>query len=84
MDTSQSWIILSIAVLAVAGSLVFVVSGNRYEGRLTPLAGLAFGAILAGLCLGEDRLLGYTLFGVGLVLAVIDMFRRTGTHTKSR
>lgn len=39
---------------------------------LTPLAGLAFGCIIAGIVFGEERWLGYGLMGLGIILAVID------------
>jgi hypothetical protein len=38
------------------------------------LAGLAWAFVLAGIIFGEDRLIGYGLMGVGVVLAVIDVF----------
>ena len=76
MNTSQIWIAISIAVLAVVALFVFFVRKNRKENRLTPLAGLAFGFVLAGILFGDDRLIGYGLMGVGVIQAVIDMFRR--------
>ncbi len=77
MNTSQVYIALSIAILAVVALLVFFVRRNGRENRLTPLAGLAFGFVLAGIFFGEDRLIGYGLLGVGVVLAVVDMVRRS-------
>jgi len=76
MNTSQIWIAISIVVLAVVALVVFFVSKNRKENRLTSLAGLAFGFVLAGILFGDDRLIGYGLMGVGVIQAVIDMFRR--------
>ena len=76
MHTSQVYIAISIVVLAIAAVLAFL-TGRRRENRLTPLAGLAFGFILAGLIFGEERLIGYSLLGVGLLLAVIDIFNRS-------
>jgi len=75
MDTSQIYIIISIVVLAIVAMLVFVVSRNKAgkEKALTPLAGLAFGFILAGLFASGSRLVGYGLMGIGVILAVIDM-----------
>jgi hypothetical protein len=43
---------------------------------LTPLAGLAFACITAGIVFGEERWLGYGLMGLGVVLAVIDAVRK--------
>ncbi len=48
MNTSPIYIAVSIAVLAVAAVLIFPGGKiRRKENRLTPLAGLAFGFILA-------------------------------------
>jgi hypothetical protein len=76
MNISQIWIGVSIVVLAVIAFLVFFVARNRKENRLTPLAGLAFGFILAGIFFGTDMLVGYGLMGVGVLLAVIDIFNK--------
>jgi hypothetical protein len=77
MNTSQIYIAVSIVVLAVVALLVFFVSKKRKENRLTPLAGFAWGFVLAGIFFGDDRLIGYGLLGVGVLLAVIDMFNRS-------
>jgi membrane protease YdiL (CAAX protease family) len=76
----ENWLILlfllcSIIVILTVAVLVFFVSHNRQENHLIPLAGLALGFILAGILVGETRLLGYGLIGVGVTLAVIDIFR---------
>jgi hypothetical protein len=74
MNSSQIWIAVSIVILAIVALLVFFVSKNRKENRLTPLAGLAFGFVLAGIFFGNDRLIGYGLMGVGVLIALVDMF----------
>jgi len=79
MTTSTAFILISIVVILIVAVLVFFVSRNRAENHLTPLAGLAFGFILAGILFGEIRLLGYGLMGVGVIIAVIDIFRRGNT-----
>ena len=76
MTTSLPYILLSIVVLLVVAMLVFIIGKNRSQNRLTPLAGLAFGFIIAGVLFGENRLLGYGLMGIGLVIAVIDIYTR--------
>jgi hypothetical protein len=80
MNTSTIFIAVSIAVLLIIAVLFFFVNKNRKKTRLTPLAGLAFGFILAGILVGSNRVLGYTLMGVGLVLAVIDMFNKSNSQ----
>jgi hypothetical protein len=40
------------------------------------LASLAFGFVVAGIVFGNDnRLIGYGLMGIGVLLAVLDIFR---------
>jgi hypothetical protein len=75
MSISQIYILISIIVLLVIASIVFFAGRHRKEKNLTPLAGLAFGFVLAGMIFGENRLIGYSLMGIGVLLAVLDIFR---------
>ena len=77
MNVSQFFIAVSIAVLACIALLVFFVGRSRKENRLTPLAGLAFGLVLAGILFGDDRPIGHSLLGIGVTLAVIGMLKRS-------
>ncbi len=77
MTTSLAFVVISIVVLAVVAILVFLVRGKRVENRITPLAGLAFALVVAGILFGEDRLVGYGLMGIGIVLAVADIWNRS-------
>ncbi len=78
MNASQIYIAISIAILAIIAVLLLFVSKRKKPGGkiFTPLAGLAFGFILAGLFFGEERPIGYSLTGMGVILAVVDMFKR--------
>ena len=76
MGMSQVDILIALVVLAVVAALVFLVRKDRAENRLSTLAGLAFGFILAGILFGQQRLLGYALMGIGVIFAVVDMLRR--------
>jgi hypothetical protein len=76
MNTSTIFIAVSIAVFLILAILYFFLNKNRRKTMLTPLSGLAFGFVLAGILFGGDRILGYTLMGVGLILAVTDIFVR--------
>jgi hypothetical protein len=40
---------------------------------LSPLAGVAFALILAGLFFSDNRLVGYSLFLFGLLFAILDI-----------
>ena len=76
MNISQIYIAISIVVLAIIALLIFFVRKNKKDKKLTPLAGLAFGFIIAGIIFGDDRLIGYSLMGVGVILAIIDIFKK--------
>ncbi|MGC9335393.1 MAG: hypothetical protein ACP5JJ_14670 [Anaerolineae bacterium] len=78
---STAYIAVSIVVLAIIAILVFFVSRGDRQNRLTPLAGLAFGFVLAGILFGDDRLVGYGLMGVGVVLAIVDIVMRARKAT---
>ncbi|MCE5206855.1 MAG: hypothetical protein LLG42_00930 [Chloroflexi bacterium] len=76
MNAAIVYIALSIVSLAVIAILEFFVWKNRKEKRLSPFAGLAFGFVLAGLFAGEDRPAGYGLMGIGVLLALLDMWKK--------
>ena len=76
MNPSQIYIAMSILVLAIIALLVFFGNKTKKEKKLTPLAGLAFGFILAGIIFGDDRLISYSLIGVGVILAIIDIIKK--------
>jgi hypothetical protein len=76
MNSSQIYITISIVVLAAIATLIFFVNKNKKGKKLTPLAGLAFAFVLAGIVFGDDRLIGYSLIGVGVIIAVVDIIKK--------
>ncbi len=76
MTPSQIYILISILALLIIAVLVFVAYKNKKEQKITPLTGLAFGFVLAGIIFGEDRLIGYGLLGIGVILAIVDMIKK--------
>ena len=77
MNASQIYLLVTIVVLAVVAVLLFVFSKDKNALKLHPLTGLAFAFILSGLLFGDDKIVGYGLMGVGVIIAVIDMRRRS-------
>lgn len=72
MNTSQIYIIISIAALVFV--VVLFLAARKKGKKLTPLVGFAWALVLAGIIFSEDRLIGYSLLGVGVALAVIDRY----------
>jgi hypothetical protein len=75
MDGATIYILVSIIVIAVVAYLVLRVWKIKKDQRLSAIAGLAFGFVLAGLIFGEDRLAGYGLMAVGVLLALVDLLK---------
>lgn len=76
MESSQIYILISIIILLIIAVLVIFIKKNKKQKPLTPLAGLAFGFVLAGIIFGDNRLVGYSLMGIGVILAIIDAIRK--------
>jgi uncharacterized membrane protein len=72
MNTSQIYIIISVAALVFV--VILFLAARKKGKKLTPLAGFAWALVLAGIIFSEGRLIGYSLMGVGVALAVIDMY----------
>lgn len=73
MNLSQPYILVTILILGLLVVQLILIARRQKTRTLTPLAGVAFGFILAGILFGENRALGYSLMGVGVALAVIDI-----------
>jgi len=76
MNASQIYILLSIVVLLIITLLVFFLARSNKEKALTPLTILAFGFIMTGLLFGNDRIFNYSMMGIGVSLAVVDIVRK--------
>ncbi|OGI16019.1 hypothetical protein A3K63_05250 [Candidatus Micrarchaeota archaeon RBG_16_49_10] len=73
MDASQVYIAISIVALAAIAILVILPNKNKKQKKLSKLAGLSFAFVLAGILFGNDRLIGYSLMVVGVILAIVDI-----------
>jgi hypothetical protein len=80
MENTTLYLILSVIIL-IAVVVIFFVNRKQMK-RLTPMAGLAFAFITAGIIFGEERWLGYSLLGIGVVLAIIDAVNKVRTAHK--
>jgi hypothetical protein len=77
MTIANVYIIFSLLVLfAIAGMFVL---GNRYKKvkTLSPLTGFSTAFIVAGIFFGNRGILGYSLLGVGALLALCDIVAKS-------
>lgn len=72
---SAAYVAIAVVALAVVFAVVWFRGGTNRAKRLTPLAGLAFGFVVAGIVFGDNRLIGYSLMGIGVTLAIVDNIR---------
>ena len=83
MFTTQVYIALSILII-VALTTIFILRRRQAPQSLSPLSSLAFGFVLAGIFMSEERFLAYGLMGIGIILAVVDMLQqRKGKKPKN-
>jgi ABC-type Fe3+-siderophore transport system permease subunit len=74
MNINQIYILIAIVALAIIIALkVFLLKKKNLAPRIYPFASSASVFLIAGLVFGENRLIGYSLVGVGLILAIIDL-----------
>jgi len=77
LNLTPVYIAISIIALLIIAALVFFVKKNKKQKRLSTLAGLSFVFVIAGIVFGDDRLTGYGLIGVGIILAVVDIIMKS-------
>jgi hypothetical protein len=70
------WIAISIAALIVI-MVLLLISRRKRKQILNPsnLLVLGMSCVVLGIIFGDDRLIGYSLIGVGVLLSVIDAIR---------
>lgn len=72
MQSSEVYMIILLAALAVIATLFLLSRQFQSSGKPTPLVGSAFALVIAGIFLGEQRWIGYSLIGLGVVLSIMD------------
>jgi hypothetical protein len=68
------WIAISIAALVVIVVLLLIGRGKQYH-KPSNLAILGMSLVVLGIIFGDDRLIGYSFIGIGVLLSVIDAIR---------
>ena len=68
------WIAIAIIALVVIVVLLLIARGRQYQ-QPSNLAILGMSLVVLGIIFGDDRLIGYSFIGVGVILSVIDAIR---------
>ena len=68
------WIAISIVALVVIVVLLLTGRGKQYR-KPSNLAVLGMSLVVLGIIFGDDRLIGYSFIGAGVLLSAIDAIR---------
>ena len=68
------WIAISIIALVVIVVLLLIARGKQYR-KPSNLAILGMSLVVLGIIFGDERIIGYSFIGVGILLSVIDAIR---------
>ena len=68
------WIAISIIALVVIVVFLLIGRGRQYK-KPSNLAILGMSLVVLGIIFGDDRLIGYSFIGVGVLLSVVDIVR---------
>ena len=74
MDTSQGYILISIIVLAII-AIVLALRRKKEQKPPSKLAMFAMSLVVLGIIFGDNRLIGYSFMGAGIILAIIDIIK---------
>jgi len=70
------WITISIIALVLLVVFLLRGRGKQYK-KPSNLAVLGMSLVVLGIIFGDDRLIGYSFMGVGVLLSVIDAIRNS-------
>jgi heme/copper-type cytochrome/quinol oxidase subunit 4 len=76
VSTSQIYIVVFLAAMAVVALRVFFVLKNGHDGRTTSLAGIAATCVVTGIIFSDDGWIGYGFLGAGALLGLAEAFGR--------
>jgi len=68
------WIAISIVALVVIVVLLLIAGGKQYK-KPSNLAILGMSLVVLGIIFGDNRIVGYSFIGAGVLLSVVDIIR---------
>jgi formate hydrogenlyase subunit 3/multisubunit Na+/H+ antiporter MnhD subunit len=73
MEESQIYILISIIALLIIAIVLFFLRKNKKQKPISILGSFSLFFVLSGIIFGDNRLIGYSLIGIGVLLAVADI-----------
>jgi hypothetical protein len=77
MNASKIYLVVTGVCLVIGVIVLYVVRSRRKLNIMTPLTGLGLGFFLVGVLFGQNQVSGYTFISLGVILAVVDLIRKT-------
>jgi hypothetical protein len=68
------WIAIAVVALVLIVVFLLIGRGKQYK-KPSNLAILGMSLVVLGIIFGDDRLIGYSFMGVGVLLSVLDIIR---------
>jgi LPXTG-motif cell wall-anchored protein len=72
---NHSWVIIGIAIVIILLAALFLARKRKQTSQRNSLLGLGIALIALGILFGEDRLVGYSFIGVGVLLSIISAIK---------
>jgi LPXTG-motif cell wall-anchored protein len=82
MDASQGYVLLGIIVLLIIALIIMIKRKNK-SNRISKLTAISFAFIISGIIFGEERVIGYGLMLIGIIIAFADIYFKKKSNKKS-
>jgi len=76
LNSSSIYIIILIIALLIIFLVIFFIRKDKKHKPLSTLTGLSLMFVLAGIIFGDNRWIGYSLIGIGIILTIIDIINK--------
>jgi sterol desaturase/sphingolipid hydroxylase (fatty acid hydroxylase superfamily) len=77
MSAQSIYIVVAIGALALITIFWALLRGKKQQAKMSPLATAAFILVIFGAFFGEHRLVGYSIMGLGVLLAIADIAQKS-------
>ena len=72
---ATGWILIAVLVLIIIFLVLFFLRKNKKK-QMSKLGSFSLLFVLAGIIFGDNKILGYSLIGIGIILAIIDIISK--------